>query len=116
MDKGRKFHWRNRQQHAFEELKEVTMATILVLPNLQATFEVETDVSNYGMCAVLLQERLIHYHLETFREPLLNYSTYDDKELYAQVSVLKMWKRYLMEKEIIMHADSKPLQYLQAQK
>ena len=67
------------------------------------------------MGAVLMQHHNpICYHLETFTQAMINYRTYD-KELYALVQSVKNWKHYLMGKEMIIHTDHHPLQYLQSQ-
>jgi len=64
------------------------------------------------MGAVLLQDRhLIYYHSEMFNNAVINYPTYD-KELFALVQSVKKWKHYLVHKEIIIHIDHQPLQYL----
>jgi len=67
------------------------------------------------MGAILMQEgKPICYPFENFSGAILNYPTYD-KEIYALVQVIKKWKHYLMEKEIIIHTNHQPLKYLQTQ-
>jgi hypothetical protein len=67
------------------------------------------------MGAILMQYRKpICYHSKTFNQVVFNYPTYD-KELYALVQSVKKWKHYLLGKEIIIHTDHQPLQYLQEQ-
>ena len=67
------------------------------------------------MGAVLMQYRnRICYHSETFNQDVVNYPTYD-KELYALFQSVNKWKNYLLGKEIIIHTDHQPLQYLQEQ-
>lgn len=84
----------------------------MALSNLQQPFKVETDASGYDMGALLMQGgRLVCYHSKIFHGVVLNYPTYD-KELYAQVHVVKKWKHYLMVKRVI-HIIHQPLQYLQ---
>jgi hypothetical protein len=97
-------------------LKEnISSTPVLVLPNLRQPFEIQTDASNYAMGAVLLQHgKPICFHYETFNGVVINYPTYD-KELYALVQSVKKWKHYLLGKEIIIHTDHQPLQYLQSQ-
>lgn len=88
---------------------------MLALPNLQNPFEIENDASDYAMGALLLQEtHLVCYHLKMFNSTVRNYPTYE-KELYVLVQSVKKWKHYLVGKEIIIHIDHQPLQYLQSQ-
>lgn len=71
---------------------------MLILPNLQQPFEVETHVSGYPMRAILMQGgRPICYHYEVFHGAILNNLAYD-KQLYALVQVVKKWKHYIMGK------------------
>ena len=85
------------------------------MPDLQQSFEIETNASDYAMGAVLMQHKKpICYHSETFTTTVINYPTYD-KKLYALVQSVKKWKHYLMGKEKIIHTDHQPLQYLQSQ-
>ncbi|XP_026410110.1 uncharacterized protein LOC113305244 [Papaver somniferum] len=52
-----KFEWQQTHEDAFQLLKKnISEAPVLALPNLQRTFEVETDASNYAMGGVLLQD------------------------------------------------------------
>ena len=67
------------------------------------------------MGAVLLQHsKPISFHYETFNVVVINYPTYD-KEMYALLQNVNKWKHYLMGKEMIIHTDHQPLQYLQSQ-
>ena len=81
-----KFRWTEEKQKAFEDLKLRLCSTpVLVLPDLQQSFEIETDALDYALGTVLMQhEHPIAYHSETFFETICKYSTYD-KELYAIV-------------------------------
>ena len=45
---------------------------------------------------------------------IINYPNYD-KELYTLVQSAKKWKHYFMGKEMTIHIDHQPLQYLQSQ-
>ena len=75
----------------------------------------ETDASDYAMGAILIQEgKPIYYHSKMFSGAILNYPIYD-KEMYALVQVVEKWKRYLMGKETIIHANHQSLKYLQTQ-
>ena len=88
---------------------------MLTLPNLQKEFKVEVDASDYAMKVVLFQDgKPVAYHSEIFNELVLNYLTCD-KELYALHQVVKHWRAYLLGKEVMVHSDHKPLQYLTTQ-
>jgi len=50
-----KWNWRERQQKAFEELKErFTTEPVLVILNLDKKMRVEADVSDFAIGEVLL--------------------------------------------------------------
>lgn len=56
----------------------------------------------------------IAYFSEKLHSPILNYSMYD-KELYALVRSLEMWRHYLWPKELVIHSDHESLRYLRSQ-
>ena len=74
-----KFKWRSAQQQAFEELKQrLCSALVLSLPDLQQSFEIQTDASEYALGAVLMQHgHPIAYYNETFSDTMRRYPTYD---------------------------------------
>ena len=87
----------------------------MALLDLQQSFEIETDTSDYALGAVLMQHgHPIAYHSEKFSDTVHRYPTYD-KELYPIVQACKQWKHYILGKETIIHTDHKPLQFLQTQ-
>jgi hypothetical protein len=71
-------------------LKEkISTAPLLALSNLQQSFKIETDASEYAMGAVLMQYcKPIYYNSDTFNQVVVNYPTYD-KEFYALVQRIK---------------------------
>ena len=81
-----KFFWSESQQKAFIELKyRLCTAPVLALPDLQQPFEVETDVSDYAIVAIITQHgHLVAYHNETLSNTGRKYPTYD-KEMYSIV-------------------------------
>ncbi|XP_020262299.1 uncharacterized protein LOC109838254 [Asparagus officinalis] len=110
------FVWGRAHEEDFQLLKKkILEAPVLVLPNLQRTFEVETDASSYAMGVVLIQDgKLVEYHSDMFTSAIQNYPTYD-KEFYALYQAIKHWRVYLLGKEMVVHSDHKPLEFLHAQ-
>ena len=50
------FYWGGKQQKAFDTLKEnISTALVLALSDLQRSFEIEMDASDYAMGAMLMQ-------------------------------------------------------------
>ena len=109
------FQWGGKHQKSFGTLKDkISTTPVLALPDLQRPFEIQTDASYYAMGAVLTQHgRPICYHFQTFNPVVVNYPTYD--KLYALIQSVKKWKHCLMGKEIVIHTDHQPLQYLHSQ-
>jgi hypothetical protein len=57
LKKGEHFQWTPNTQEAFEVLKAaLSSAPILSIPNFEKTFIIETDASDKGMGAVLMQD------------------------------------------------------------
>jgi hypothetical protein len=55
--KGVEWNWGEKQQKAFDELKECfTSAHIVVMPNSKKKHKIEVDASNYAIRGVLSQE------------------------------------------------------------
>jgi len=111
-----KFFWSESQQKAFTELKyRLCSARVLALLDLQQPFEVETDASDYSIRAILTQhEHPVEYHSETLLETFWKYPTYD-KEMYSIVQAYQQWKHYILGKEMVIHIDHRPLQFIQTQ-
>ena len=95
--------------------ENISTTLVLALLDLQRPFEIQTIACDYAMGVVLTRHgKPICYHSETFNLAVVNYPTYD-KELYALVQSVKKLKHYLMGKEIVIHTDHQPLQYLHSQ-
>nr|KYP52569.1 Retrovirus-related Pol polyprotein from transposon 17.6 [Cajanus cajan] len=90
-------------------------STPKTLPNFTQTFELECDVSDFGIGVVLLQGgHPIAYFSEKLHGATLNYPTYD-KELYALIRALQVWEHYLVTREFIIHIDHESLKYIRGQ-
>ncbi|KAL1551486.1 hypothetical protein AAHA92_19326 [Salvia divinorum] len=107
------FAWTSVAEDSFKALKAaMTSAPVLRLPDFTRTFYVETDASDFGIGAVLLQDG---HPLAFFSKKLgprrRSTSTYH-KELYAIVEAVQKWRQYLLGREFIIRSDQKSLQDL----
>jgi hypothetical protein len=93
------FQWGKAHNESFDALKDkLTHAPLLQLPIFGKTFELECNACGIGIGAVLMQDgKPIAYYSEKLHGHILNYSTYD-KELYALVRSLEIWRHYLWPK------------------
>ncbi|QRV96423.1 Retrotransposable element Tf2 protein [Ceratobasidium sp. AG-Ba] len=122
--KGTKFQWTDREEKAFQSIKEaITKEPVLIHPNPDEPYVLETDASGVALGAVLSQKcsdgRLhpIAYLSESFTPPQKNYDTYD-KELLAIVRALEHWRLLLEGTKIpiTVYTDHRNLQYWQEAK
>ena len=103
-------------QQAFDLLKQAMATTpVLALPNFQNPFEVETDASDHGIGAVLMQKGqpiaflskalgLKHQHMSIY-----------EKEFLALIMAVDKWRSYLQRQEFIIQTNHKSLSFLTEQ-
>jgi hypothetical protein len=117
LEKDREFKWTNACQSSFEELKKrLTTASILVMPDLQKSFDIYCDASRQGLGCVLMQEgHVIAYASRQLRKHELNYPKHD-LDLAAVVHALKIWRHYVMGTKCQIYTDHKSLKYIFTQK
>ena len=101
LSKKRTFTWGESQQQAVAKLKEAfTKAPVLVRPDYDKQFILETDASLVAMGAVLSQEqedgsvRPIAYWSGTFNAAERNYGV-GDRELLGIVKAFEVWRHHL---------------------
>ena len=106
------FKWTPTQQQAFVQLKNKLRTTpLLVLPDLNQPFEIETDTSDYALGTMITQSsHPVTFHFENFNDIVRRYSTYEN-ELYSIVQSLKKWRHYILGKETIILTDHEPLHF-----
>ena len=118
------WHWDNKEQHAFEELRDRMISKpILRQPNFDKTFYLQTDASKYGVGAVLSQDgeikgvtlrkrHPIAYYSATFSPTKQNYDTHD-LEFLGVLKLIKHWRPYLIwtKEPFVIETDHKNLMY-----
>ena len=100
--KNSKFIWTTEAQSAFDCLKsKFVSAPVLIHPNRDLPFIVETDSSNYAIGAILSQvspnDKMVHpvaFFSRSLSGAEKNYPIYD-KELLAIVAALENWRHFL---------------------
>nr|XP_043612945.1 uncharacterized protein LOC122584929 [Erigeron canadensis] len=115
--KDKKFDWGDKQEKAFQTLKEnLCNAPILTLPDGPDDFVVYCDASNQGLGCVLMQRgKVIAYASRQLKIHEKNYTTHD-LELGAVVFALKCWRHYLYGTKSVIYTDHKSLQHIFDQK
>ena len=109
--------WSEEQGAALNMLREAICGkNVLILPNFEEDFFVETDACNYGIGAVLSQKKEgflkpVNFFSKHLTKAELNYST-SEKELYAIVRALEYFKYILLGKKFFVITDHKPLKWL----
>lgn len=102
---------------AFQTLKSsITTSPVLKLPDLSKVFIVQTDSSDRGLGAVLLQEEgdfklPVAYASRKLKTSEEHYSTIE-KECLGIIWSVQKFHRYLYGKEFILETDHHPLMYL----
>ncbi|GJW94507.1 putative reverse transcriptase domain-containing protein [Tanacetum coccineum] len=115
--KGVKFDWGDKQEAAFQLLKQkLCSAPILALPEGSEDFVVYCDASHKGLGVVLMQrEKVISYASRQLKIHEKNYTTHD-LELGSVVFSLKLWRHYLYRTKCTVFTDHKNLQHILNQK
>ncbi|XP_072062044.1 uncharacterized protein [Arachis hypogaea] len=107
------FAWDDGATIAFNKLKAaITSKPILALPNFELPFEVETDASETGVGAVLIQEKhLIAFFSKKLSPSLQKQSSYV-REFYAITEAVAKFRHYLLGKKFIIRTDQQSLKAL----
>ena len=113
--------WTEHQEIAFQKLKQCLVEEpILRLPDLSRTFSLQTDASETGLGAVLLQEFEdgvfpIAYASKKLLPRERRFST-TERECLAIVFALQRFRNYLYGKEFVLYTDHMPLSFLDSMK
>ncbi|WVZ59152.1 hypothetical protein U9M48_009344 [Paspalum notatum var. saurae] len=114
--KGAKFEWTTACEKSFQELKaRLTIAPVLVQPDIFRDFVIYCDVSRQGLGCVLMQDgKVIAYASRKLKDHEQNYPTHD-LELAAVVHALKIWRHYLLGNKCQIFTDHRSLKYISTQ-
>jgi RNase H-like domain found in reverse transcriptase len=111
------FQWSPSATLAFDELKQaMSSASVLAMPDFTKEFVLETDASDKGLGAVLMQNRQpIVYLSKALGIKGQAMSTYE-KELMALLTVVGKWRHYFQDKSFIIKTDHISLNHLLEQR
>ena len=107
------FEWTSAASSAFELLKRVMVAApVLCLPDFTKEFVLETDASNEGIGAVLIQQgHPIAYFIQKLGIQLRNSSVYIS-ELHGITATMLKWRQYLLGLSFVIRTDHRSLKDL----
>lgn len=110
------FNWTPAASKSFTNLQAAMSSTpVLRLPDFSLPFIVETDASEFGIGAVLLQNGHPIAYFSKKLGPRRHLSSTYHKELYAIVEAVQKWHQYLLGREFIIHTDQRSLKELLSQ-
>lgn len=111
--KKNNFHWNEYAEQAFKKPKEIlATASVLVYPNFELPFVLETDTCDVGVGAVLLQqEHPVAFYSKKLSALRQRASTYA-KELWAVTDSVQRWRHYLLDRTFTIRTDHHPLKNL----
>ncbi|QRW25134.1 Retrotransposable element Tf2 protein [Rhizoctonia solani] len=114
-----KWKWGEAEQQAFDRVnEEIGKDPVLIHPDAQKPYFLETDASGVAMGAVLSQRHTdgylhpIAFLSKSFDDAQTNYDTHD-KELLAIITSLEHWRLFLegTTEPITVYTDHKNLEY-----
>lgn len=116
LKKDVKHKWEQQEQTAFDAVKmALTQSPVLALPDFSKQFVVETDASDKGIGAVLMQQgHPIAFISKALGVKSQMLSTYE-KEFMAILLAVNKWRSYLQHAEFVIQTDHKSLTHLNEQ-
>ena len=113
-----KFEWSDKCEQAYTQLNEaIKSAEAVQLPDYKKDFVIETDSSNQGTGAVLLQmddqNKLQPIHFASFRfNEREQRQSITFQELLGCVMALKYFHKYIAYNKVILRTDHRPIVHL----
>lgn len=111
------FVWTEAHTTTFATLKSALMsAPVLALPDFTKPFQLQTDASDTGVGAVLLQEgHPLAFVSKSLGPRTRSLSTYD-KEYLAILVAIDQWRSYLQHNEFIIYTDQRSFTHVTDQR
>lgn len=121
LKKNSKWQWQEDQQGAFDKLKEcLTRAPVLTCPDFQKPFVLQTDASDNGLGAALIQHLHDGDHVIAYASRSLTSSekkyTVTEKECLAIVWGIEKMRPYLEGYRFVVITDHQSLRWLHSLK
>jgi hypothetical protein len=112
----KQFQWSADAQAAFDQLKVAMSSTpVLALPDFSKQFVVETDATDIGLGAVLMQDDKPIAFLSKSLSANNKFLSIYEKEFLALIMAVERWRPYLQRQEFVIRTDHKNLAYLNDQ-
>lgn len=113
LQKHKNFQWTPLAQDAFDALKvAMTNTPVLVLPDFNKPFCIETDACGTGVGAVLLQEEHPVAYYSKALSPLNQKLSIYEQEFLAIIMAIDKWRSYLLRCPFVIRMDHKSLCHL----
>lgn len=111
------FIWTAEKEASFQALKiALITAPVLALSDFKKTFEMETNASDKGIGAVLVQEgHPVAYLSKSLGPRHQGLSTYEKESLAIMMGV-EHWRQYLQSAEFIIRTNQCNLVHLEDQR
>jgi len=111
------FVWTSVTEIAFQQLKDaLSTSPVLAIPDFAKKFTLETDASDLGFGAVLMQEgHPVAYLSKAVCAKNQSLSTYE-KECMAIILAVEKWRPYLQNQEFVIKTDHRSLLHLTEQR
>ena len=108
VSKQAKWRWGKEQQKAFDDMKKtIGKETLLNFPDLNKTFHIYTDTSDYQLSAVIMQDnKLLAFYSRKMNSAQKKYTT-GEQELLSIVETLKEFRNILLGQDLVVHTDHK---------
>jgi hypothetical protein len=111
------FQWSPVVNTAFETLKnQLVQAPVLAVPDFSQQFVIETDASDLGIGAVLMQNQHPVAYLSKALGPRNQALSVYEKECMAILLAIEKWRSYLQHQPFVIKIDHRSLQHLTDQR